>query len=83
MTRKEEIKQESKRRHLEKYNQEGFCPDFEKGAEWADEHPSQELKRQIVNKAVEWIKENITYTDNGTKKCLVNLGPFIDAMMEK
>ena len=57
--------------------------DFINGAKWADEHPSQELKRQIVNKAVEWIKENITYTDNGIKKCLVNFGPFIDAMMEE
>ena len=30
--------------------------DFINGAKWTDEHPSQELKRQIVNKAVEWLK---------------------------
>ena len=37
--RKEEIKARSRAYHLEKYNCEGFCPDFEVGAEWADEHP--------------------------------------------
>ena len=42
MTREEEIKYQSKKRHFEKYNCEGFCPDFEDGAKWADEHPSQQ-----------------------------------------
>lgn len=43
MTRKEEIKEQSKKRHFEKYNCEGYCPDFEAGAQWADEHPAPNL----------------------------------------
>lgn len=94
MTREEEITQQAKiiaEKITKKYaNNTQSAIEYKqnvdaliKMAKWADEHPSQELKRQIVNKAVEWIKENITYTDNGIKKCLVNLGPFIDAIMEE
>jgi hypothetical protein len=31
---------------------------FEAGAKWADEHPSQELKRQIIDKVVKWLESN-------------------------
>lgn len=50
MTREEEIKEVSKQRHLEKYNCEGFCPDFEAGIRWADEHPSQKALAKELHK---------------------------------
>lgn len=51
MTREEEIKFQSKKRHFEKYNCEGFCPDFEDGAKWAD--------KMMIEKACEWLEKNV------------------------
>lgn len=47
--RKEEIKARSRAYHIEKYNCEGFCPDFEVGAEWADEHPESKYNLSDVD----------------------------------
>ena len=43
MTREFEILEEARKLHQEKYNCEGVCPDFIKGAEWADSHPRKGL----------------------------------------
>lgn len=47
--RKEEIKARSKAYHLEKYNCEGFFPDFEVGAEWNYEHPESKYNLSDVD----------------------------------
>lgn len=39
MTRQQQIFEESKNLHKDKYNCDGFCPDFIKGAQWADKNP--------------------------------------------
>ena len=34
---------------------------FKNGAEWADEHPNPELKKQWIDKACDWLKEQEEY----------------------
>lgn len=53
--RQEEIEKVSRARHLEKYNQEGFCPDFTAGAQWAD--------KTMIEKACEFIKGRLEDTE--------------------
>lgn len=74
MTREEEITQQAHKYILSDAVKNGneylAFGDFINGAKLADEHPSQELKRQIVNKAVEWLENNYlnyeqTYADVG------------------
>lgn len=54
MTREEEIKQQSKKRHFEKYNCDGFCPDFEAGAVWADKHSRN---NNLLDNAIDWFND--------------------------
>ena len=84
MTREEEITQAAKeiaRKWYHDPNNETAYIAARQGMLWSDEHPKPNLVD--INKVVEWLKENVTYTDNGDEKCLINLGFFIDAMMEE
>lgn len=61
----EKIKKQSKKRHFEKYNCEGFCPDFEEGAKWA---LSQPQIIEIFGKRVKVVKDDDN-TAEGCMKC--------------
>jgi hypothetical protein len=37
----------------------GSIPIFTKGAEWADEHPSEETREEMLDDVCKWLKENI------------------------
>lgn len=54
--------------------------------EVAEEHAyfagSENTRKKFIEKACEWLKNNVTYTHprTGETKCVVNLNAFIDAM---
>jgi len=54
-------------------------------AEKAIEVTRQETKKQTIEKAVEWMKENLTFMHPRKERmeCLVNIGVFKDAMNEE
>ena len=40
---------------------DGYTKGFENGAEWADEHPNPEIKKQWIEKACEFIRTPCIY----------------------
>ena len=54
---------------------------FRLGAIWADNHPREGLVD--MDKVCKWLEENVTYTDNGQEKCIINLWTLRDAMNEE
>lgn len=73
--RQQQILEEAKNLHKDKYNCDGFCPDFIVGAEWAGAHPKaayndvvlhggsdayEQGYRDAVEKACKWLEEHIS-----------------------
>lgn len=55
MTLQQKAEAKAREYHKEKYNCDGICPDFIKGAEWAAGQLNQE-KQQWLEKAYKWWK---------------------------
>ncbi len=70
--RQQQILEEAKNLHKNKYNSDGFCPDFIKGAQWADANPTANViihggsdafekgYRDAAEKACKWLEEHIS-----------------------
>lgn len=68
---------------LSSMNKYGFSVEESNAAYNAALEMAEWKEQQMIDKAVEWLKSNCTYNDNGVEKCIVNLGFFIDAMKEE
>ena len=67
MTREDEIKEARHEWYLRTQDAD-FCAGFQKGAEWADQHPDIDVRtmaawrggyNEAIDKACEWLNENM------------------------
>lgn len=77
MTNEEKAKQIASNNERSHQSRNSFIECFTSAmdmAEWKEQ--------QMIDKAVEWLKENVTYTHprKGTEECAVNITAFIEAM---